>query len=736
MRYAALSGGGQADAAAVETTVLESVGSNLEAVRAEIKRQQDELRSMQLQQQLVQLQQRLQQEELNRTLLSLLAGEGNAGGSREGGTSVSASLLPTPLLQLLSKFIRSSGASQSEQEAAAKALLSLLTQAHHPGAGWKVDDEKQEKGAAVGSLLGCPDHGPLAALVARLLKQDHSQNHLQTGEAFRSEDADGDSRPENGTHSGGRTSRGRSELSVKLEGALDEGEEQAGEAPTALHKQQTRSPPLPALRRHEEGRVGRQGSRRSARPRTGGSRSTEARGEEEEELGGGKARSRFYRVNEVIDSFARSLKTESYQTTLRQSSCYSSCSSSPSCASSYCHTKGGGDSDEVPSEMYDFSLSTDYSHALGNSTASLALRVSSAGSSRRRFQDSRAAGWSSCCRHSPHSCCGRWEGPGSDELGVNLERLPHALRGRFLAIREKNNLNAPTFCAEDDARSIESSPDEPVSPPVAATCDFVRFVPERSSPGVMRRCLSLAPRPPEMLLGIAPPAPSLEPHPADGIPRPGGDTPARLLMRLFWDRRARAERLRRVGQPLTAEDRFKARLSWEADANLPLAPSAAAVAKALEGPPHDAETESKKKKKEEKKPKRWSILKGAARLGTRFSKRRISFAPTTKGEPQTGHAQRKDEEKKEQDIRAQGGPEPRESDGETQSADKQSPGNDTEQHPGNNRDSLEATKTHEQPLLAGDNSDGTAPRDASQPRAEAPADSATKKKKKNQRDTP
>ncbi|PHJ20602.1 hypothetical protein CSUI_005556 [Cystoisospora suis] len=732
-RCAALGSGSQADAGASEATAREFVGSNLEAVRAEIKRQQEELRSMQLQQQLVQLQQRLQQEELSRTLLTLLAGDRNAGGSRSGSTAAGASFLPAPLLQLLPTFVRSCGIPENEREAVAKVLLTLSTELDSSGSGSKGDDEIQEKSSGIGSLPSCPTPGQLATVIARLLKQGERQDQMQKGEPSRSEnseDADGGSRPENGTQSGGRTSRGRSELSVKLEGAPDEGEEKQQEIAAGLDKQLTRSPPLPAMRRRGEDRMGRQGSRRSARPRTANSRSTDGRREEEEELGGGKARSRFYRVNEVIDSFARSLKTESYQTTLRQSSCYSSCSSSPSCASSYCHIKGGDDSDEVPSEMYDLSISTDYSHALGNSTASLALRVSSAGSSRRRLQDLRAAGLSDCCHHSHQSCCSRVEGRGSVDPGVNLDRLPHALRGRFLAIRENNNLNAPTFCAEDDARSVWSSPDEPVSPPVAATCDFLRFVPERASPGVLRRCLSLAPRPPNMVLGVAPPAPSLEAHPADGIPGPGADRPARQLMGLFWDRKANAERLRRVGQPLTMEDRFKARLSWEADANLPLAPGervAAAVANALDGPLQD-ESEQKKKKKDDKKPKRWSILKGAARLGTRFSKRRISFAPTTKGEPQAGHTQSKEEEKA-QDSRTNDKNQ-QEDEGGAQDAEKEPlAGNDSERQPGKDRDSSGNTGTQEPPPSRGDFG-GTTPPDLSRPNTGPAPNNANKKKKK------
>ncbi|KEP62160.1 UNVERIFIED_CONTAM: hypothetical protein HHA_265100 [Hammondia hammondi] len=237
---------------------------------------------------------------------------------------------------------------------------------------------------------------------------------------------------------------------------------------------------------------------------------------------------------------------------------------------------------------------------------------------------------------------------GSHDHGVNLEKLPQAIRCRFLAIRNLDNLAAPTFSLEESSCTSPASDHdtvvEPASPPVPAPCSpaFLGGVPKKPPQRLWRKAFSLSMTSLSMRLGLAARGPSVERREVtDHFKRREtngrkaeqevSSSPGKAFLDFLRRRGAQVERLRRTGEPLTLADRFRGRLTWEEDVMLAVraddGPLDTVTQVLANIPEEERET---KQTRTSTKPKRWSILRSAVKLGRRISRKRISFAPETK----------------------------------------------------------------------------------------------------------
>ncbi|PFH36648.1 hypothetical protein BESB_048400 [Besnoitia besnoiti] len=638
-----------------EADTLDIVGLDLEAVRAEIKRQQDELRSMQLQQQLAQLQQRLQQDELNRALFGLLesrnvllpsnGGHSSGASESESGVPVAARPQPPPLdiSAVLRLEQRGAKLPDNRQEALARSVLQVA----HGLTGGSLQPDATHQPTEKDVPASQATETALGGCLLRLLTPFFT--HVLGDQRERVEKAEAPIEDRGGSpnareddpkaeaaevHHGGRTSRGRSELSVRLEppNSLSKEKERGGSE--RQRKAWSSSPPVPAIRASERQRGIRGGEAASARA---SSRNSDRSHGEGFDCGG--VRSHFLRIDEVIDGFEKALETEAggRQSRLGGTSRALSPPPSPACSLCCSHRQ------DAPNASCGMSLCTDYSLAFGDATASLALRIASATPSKKLDRCEGCPDWS-CTRGERCASC---DTDDSEESGINLEKLPQAMRRRFLSIRALDNLAARTFCVEDDSgTALGSEGDsicEPALPPVPAgsPSDFLRFIPLNYPSGMPRRAHSLSPLSRGLRLGIAPPVSSPGSGEA-GASRRGGKkrgadkepskTPGKLFLALLQKRRAQTERLQRMKEPLRRKDRFRGRLTWDADImhafSRDLGSGLDAVANALAEAPQE-ETKDTKHDTEEKKLRRWSILRRAAKLSHRLSRKRISFAPDT-----------------------------------------------------------------------------------------------------------
>ncbi|CBZ50938.1 conserved hypothetical protein [Neospora caninum Liverpool] len=559
---------------------------------------------------------------------------------------------------------KETGSTEQKKEALAEQLLQLARSLTAPSSDSTSHTQEVAAGPlaapATQPLLGKSAQGLLAPfLIQALEEQEPRTSEEQKGGTGGLAEESGDSKGEQRLDQGGRTSRGRGELSVRLEAAEslpERGDETGGGRRIA-----TRSPPVPAIRARQR-HPGEDGEAVDGRASRNAQRS-------EEDCGPGDVRSRFIRIDDVIDTFARSLTGESRSR--RGAHPCPSVSSSPS-SPSPCHWwYGRPDEEQMPTETYGLSLSTEYSNAFGNATASLTLRVSSATSSKTRGRR-RGCSESRCpSRETERRDCRAhcWH-----DHGVNLEKLPQAIRGRFLAIRNLDNLAAPTFSFDEwsctSPGSDQESVFEPACPPVPASCspDILPGVPVRSLPRLKRKAFSLSLPSRSLRLGLAPPAPSFDGRVANHKKRSkrhgkaarqdASKSPGMMFLDLLRSRRAQVERLQRTGEPLRGTDRFRGRLTWEEDVMLAVRPECPldAVARALaETPTEGRETKQTRK---DTKPKRWSVLRGAVKLGHRFSRKRISFAPETQrlqdpSEEKSGLGEEDQAEEKEATNKAQ-----------------------------------------------------------------------------------
>nr|CEL75765.1 TPA: hypothetical protein BN1205_081230 [Toxoplasma gondii VEG] len=490
-------------------------------------------------------------------------------------------------------------------------------------------------------LLGNSILRLLAPILVQLLEEQKQRTCEETkDQSDRLTEERGDSESGQKLDHGGCASRGRSERSVKVEDGESLPREHEGDDIELPRRRVTRTSLVPAVRTTEQCRCEEHGERGDGRISCRNAENSEA------DCVPGDVRSRFIRIDDVIDSFAQSLTTET-----RSRGCVHSCtsisSSSPSapspCFSCGCYARH--DEDHIPAESYDLSLSTEYSNAFGNASASVALRVSSAGSSKARGH-CRLCSESRCpSRETERYSC---HTQGSHDHGVNLEKLPQAIRCRFLAIRNLDNLAAPTFSLEDSSCTSPASDHdtvvEPASPPVPVACSpaFLGGIPTKPPPRLWRKAFSLSMSSLSKRLGLAPRGPSVERQEVtDHFKRRETNgskaeqevpsSPGTALLEFIRTRGAQIERIRRTGEPLTLVDRFRSRLTWEEDVMRAVRADDGplnTVTQVLENIPEE-ETDTKQTRKNTK-PTRWGILRSAVKLGRRISRKRISFAPETK----------------------------------------------------------------------------------------------------------